>query len=297
MISFTTTVPTQSCGLLLSQASETQQDFIARAEFCANLLSLQAKSFAEVGTNVFIHPSQTLASNVLRDAFAMSALHAVRNHSNVRFVNAEIAHRASQLIQTMQSGSLSSGSVEMDILAPLQALLVYQCIGLFTQGSISQQTQAERDNIVLQSWALRLQISQPPHNNHAAGNTTWELWVKQESIRRTLICVELVTGTYTYLRGLWPAGIRCHHDLWFTAQRRLWEAQSDVEWRIVRDNTSVFSLPANILRLDKDLENASPSDLDDIGILLHVAGKGLKNLNEWLGQDRQRLRRWGNMHL
>ncbi|KAF4957872.1 hypothetical protein FSARC_11168 [Fusarium sarcochroum] len=293
----------QSCGMQLyatespSQAAGIHEDFTARAEFCAQLLSSQSTSLAEMGFNVFIHHSQTLASTVLRDTFAASALHAVRNPSNSRFVNAEITQRAAQLVEAMQSESIGNDVAETDMLSSLQALLVYQCILLFSPGSISQQTQAERDNIVLQSWAVRLQLFKSPHGDSEIENTTWEAWVKQEAIRRTLICVELVTGTYTYLRGLWPVGVQCHHDLSFTAQRRLWEAKSATEWRLIYEDISFPSLPTNMLRLDSDLEHASPSDLDDIGVLLRVAGKGFDNLKEWLSRDRRALQRWGDVDL
>lgn len=293
----------QPCGMqVYFTASPLQEvrileDFIARAEFCAQLLSMQSTSLAEMGFNVFIHPSQTLASNILRDTFATSALHAIRNPSNASFVNAEIAQRALQLIQAMQAEPIGSDVIEHDNLSSLQALLVYQCIRLFNPSNISQQTQAERDNIVLQLWAVRLQIFQSSDNSNELASTTWESWVKQEAIRRTLICTELVTGTYTYLRGLWPLGVQCHHDLWFTAQKRLWEAKSAVEWRLIRDDTSSPLLTTNLLRLDTDLEQASPSDLDDIGVLLRVAGKGFENLNEWLSHDGRALKKWGDMHL
>ncbi|KAM0231512.1 hypothetical protein ACHAP5_011043 [Fusarium lateritium] len=250
-----------------------------------------------MGYNVFIHSSQTLASNILRGTFAASALHAIRTPSNARFVNAEIAQRAKQLVEAMQAESTGSDETEHRMLSSLQALLVYQCIRLFNPSNISQQAQAERDNVVLQLWAVRLQLSRPPNNSNELTNMTWESWVKQEAIRRTLISVELVTGTYTYLRGLWATGVRCHHDLWFTAQKRLWEARSAAEWRLVRDDSSSPSLPTNLLRLDTDLEQASPSDLDDIGVLLRVAGNGFEDLNEWLSRDERALSRWGDVHL
>ncbi|KAM0418731.1 hypothetical protein ACHAPT_012329 [Fusarium lateritium] len=284
-----------------SQAARTLEDLAARAEYCASLMSSQSASLAQNGFNVFIHPSQTLASNALRDAFAGSALQVTRNTCNAAFVDTEIARRASQVVDALQSALTHSDLIEVDALPPVQALLVYQCIRLFSPGSISQQMQAERDNVVLRSWAARLQLSLPPYSSSSAPtNTTWESWVKQEAIRRTLVCIELVDGTYTYLRGLWPIGIRCHHDLEFTAQKGLWEAKSAAEWRLVCDDARCPSLPANMLRLYKDLHDASPNDLDDIGVLLRVAAEGFGDLDEWLGCDRQALQRWslrGNVRL
>jgi hypothetical protein len=186
---------------------------------------------------------------------------------------------------------------EMDLLPSVQALLVYQCIRLFSPGSLSQQMQAERDNIELQSWATRLQVLLSPINGSELANTTWEAWVKQESLRRTLVCIELIQGTYTFLRGLWPMGVRCHHNLEFDAQKSLWEAKSAAEWQLVCEDPIYPSLPCNLLHLDEDIQQASPSELDDIGVLLRVAGKGFENLNAWLGRDRQALQRWGDVRL
>ncbi|KAJ3543175.1 hypothetical protein NM208_g3714 [Fusarium decemcellulare] len=276
----------------LSQTTDTLEDLVARAEYCASLMSSQSASLAQNGFNVFIHPSQTLASNALRDAFAGSALHSRRNPCNATFVDSEIARRASQVVEAMQLALTHSDLVEVDALPPVQALLVYQCIRLFLPANISQQTQAERDNVVLRSWAARLRSSLPPYSRSTLATTTWESWVKQEAIRRTLVCIELVNGTYTYLRGLWPIGVRCHHDLEFTAQKYLWEAKSAAEWRLVCNDARCPSLPASMLRFGEDLQDASPNDLDDMGVLLRVASEGFGKLDEWLGSDRQALQRW-----
>ncbi|EXL93534.1 hypothetical protein FOIG_13382 [Fusarium odoratissimum NRRL 54006] len=179
------------------------------------------------------------------------------------------------------------------MLPSVQALLVYQCMRLFSPGSISQQAQAERDNIVLQIWASRLQLLLACEDELT--EASWEFWVEKEAIRRTLICIELAQGTYTYLRGNWPIGVRCHHDLRFNAQKALWEAKSAAEWHLVSEDSAHPSLPCNMLRLHKDIRDAMPGDLDDIGVLLRAAGEGLANMNTWLRHDKEALQRWGQV--
>ncbi|KAL9562173.1 hypothetical protein ACKAV7_013717 [Fusarium commune] len=287
---------TEAYGMQLDSAEYPPQladDFAARAEFLAHLMSLQSTALAEKGFNVFIHPSQTLASDALRDALAGSALHAVRNPSNARFVDSEITKRASHIAAVLYAASISDDTADLRMLPSVQGLLVYQCMRLFSPGSISQQAQAERDNVVLQIWASRLQLLLACDDELM--EASWEFWVEQEAIRRTLICIELAQGTYTYLRGNWPIGVRCHHDLRFNAQKALWEAKSATEWHLVSDNSAHPSLPCNMLRLHKDIRDAMPGDLDDIGVLLRAAGEGLESMNTWLRHDKEALQRWGQV--
>ncbi|KAF5595186.1 fungal zn(2)-Cys(6) binuclear cluster domain protein [Fusarium subglutinans] len=288
---------TEAYGMQLDSAEHhphTANDYTARAEFLAHLMSLQSTALADKGSNVFVHSSQTLASDALRDALAGSALHAVRNTSNVRFVDSEITRRASNIVAVLDAASLSHDTADLRMLPSVQALLVYQCIRLFSPGSISQQTQAERDNFVLQIWASRLQLSLSSCDDDLIG-ASWEIWVEQEAIRRTLLCIELAQGTYTYLRGNWPIGLRCNHDLRFNAQKALWEAKSAAEWRLVCDDFAHPSLPCNMIRLHKDIRDAMPGDLDDLGVLLRAAGQGLADMNTWLRHDKEALQRWGQV--
>ncbi|KAF5986615.1 hypothetical protein FCOIX_1429 [Fusarium coicis] len=250
-------------------------------------------ALADKGFNVFIHSSQTLASDALRDALAGSALHAMRNPSNTRLVDSEIARRASNIVAVLLAASISDDTFDLQMLPSVQALLVYQCMRLFSPGSINQQTQAERDNFVLQIWASRLQLSLERDDDLM--EVSWELWVEQEAIRRTLICIELAQGTYTYLRGNWPVGVRCNHDLRFNAQKALWEAKSGAEWRLVCDDFAHPSMPCNMIRLHKDIRGAMPGDLDDLGVLLRAVGEGLKDMNTWLRLDKEALQRWGQV--
>ncbi|KAF4436657.1 fungal zn(2)-Cys(6) binuclear cluster domain-containing [Fusarium acutatum] len=294
MPSFTST--TEAYGVELESAeyhAHTANDFTARAEFLAHLMSLQSTALSEKGFNVFIHSSQTLASDALRDALAGSALHVMRNPSNARFVDSEITRRASNIVTALHAASISDDTFDLQMLPSVQALLVYQCMRLFAPGSISQQTQAERDNIVLQIWASRLQLSLLCDDD--LDEASWEIWVEQEAIRRTLICIELAQGTYTYLRGNWPIGMRCHYDLRFNAQKALWEAKSAAEWRMVCDDFAHPSMPCNMIRLHKDIRDAMPGDLDDLGVLLRAAGEGLADMNTWLRHDKEALQRWGQV--
>ncbi|KAG4257209.1 hypothetical protein FPRO04_08458 [Fusarium proliferatum] len=287
---------TEAYGMQLDSAeyhAHTADDYTARAEFLAHLMSVQTTALADKGFNVFIHSSQTLASDALRDALAGSALHAMRNPSNARFVDSEITRRASSIVAVLCAASISDDTGNLQMLPRVQALLIYQCMRLFAPASISQQTQAERDNFVLQIWASRLKLSLTCDDDLTEAR--WEPWVEQEAIRRTLICIELAQGAYTYLRGNWPIGVRCHHDLRFNAQKALWEAKSAAEWRLVCDDFTHPSLPCNMIRLHKDIREARPGDLDDLGVVLRAVGEGLADINTWLRHDKEALQRWGQV--
>lgn len=263
-----------------SQAIRAMQDFAARADYCARVMTLQPDALVGRGFNAFIHPSQALASSDLRDAFAASALHAARTRSNSALVTAEIARRARQLVQgSSLSTQRNSGLDQVDKLARTQALLVYQCIRLFSADT-AQQSQAERDNGVLQTWAGDLRSCLPLFSPSLAPCTEWETWVKHEATRRTLVCVELINGTYAYLRGRWPPGMHCHHNLDFTGQRSLWEAQSATQWLSLKADPCLAALPVNLLQFSQDLRDVTLKDLDDIGTMLHVAAEGFARLHQ-----------------
>ncbi|KAF5981704.1 hypothetical protein FBULB1_4642 [Fusarium bulbicola] len=128
-----------------------------RAEYEASRIVHQVKTFAESGRTSFIHCSQTSNSTALRDAFAACSLYTARNSANA----SQISRRAELLIQATDTaialGPLSSQSaMSLDLLPSVQAMLVYQCIRLFSDDN-SLQEQAEQDAKSIARWIDILQ--------------------------------------------------------------------------------------------------------------------------------------------
>jgi hypothetical protein len=261
--------------------------FQARTEYVGRRIAAQAVALAQSGQTAFIHHSQVGASAVLQDALAASSLHAMRNPANVDIIKSEIARRAALLIQAVERLRVHYPTVELDLLPPVQALLIYQCIRLFSTMDITQQAQAERDATYLTSWATRLRQEIQPFDTPA----NWVDWVRQESVRRTVLFVEVVTGAYTFLKLGWDTGERTVDNLGFTAQAALWEARSAAEWEHAWSKFRRLEL--TVSTFGRDTKEAKPDDFEELGIIFRATFIGLEALEQWLGGNREALKKWG----
>lgn len=151
--------------------------FQARIKYTARRLAEQPRALASSGQTVFIHHTQVAASVVLQDALAACALHALHNPANAALVRAEVARRAARLISAMDAATAARSAVEIDLLPPVQALLVYQYVRLFSD-DVSERARAERDVDRLRSWAGRLRKQVRPLGGEAGG---WACWVRRRA--------------------------------------------------------------------------------------------------------------------
>ncbi|KAI1069402.1 hypothetical protein LB507_008630 [Fusarium sp. FIESC RH6] len=261
--------------------------FQARTEYVGRRIAAQGIALAQTGHTAFIHHSQVAASPVLQDALAGSSLHAMRNPANADIVKREVARRAALLIQAVERLLVYSPTVRLDILPPVQALPIYQSIRLFSTIDISQQAQAERDATYLSSWAAKLRDELRPFTTPR----DWTDWVRQESVRRTVLFVEVITGVYRFLKLGWDTGEREIDNLCFTAQAALWEARSKVEWEMAW--TKYPRLEATMSTFRRDTKAGKADDFEEMGIIFRATFTGLEALERWLGGDRDLLRKWG----
>ncbi|RGP60601.1 fungal zn2-cys6 binuclear cluster domain-containing protein [Fusarium sporotrichioides] len=261
--------------------------FQARTEYVGRRIASQAVILAQTGQTAFIHHSQVGSSSVLQEALAASCLHAMRNPSNAEIVKSEIERRAALLIQAVERLLVRHTTVQLDLLPPVQALLIYQCIRLFSTMDITQQGQAEHDATYLTSWATRLRQRIQTFDTPKC----WMDWVCQESVRRAVLFSEVVSGVYTFLKFRWDGGERVVDNLGFTAQAALWEARSTVEWELAWSKFPRLEL--TVSTFGRDTEKAKPDDFEELGIIFRATFTGLEALEQWLGGDRETLRRWG----
>ncbi len=261
--------------------------FQARTEYAARRLAEQPRALASSGQTVFIHHTQVAASAVLQDALAACALHALRNPANAALVRAEVARRAARLVSAMDAATAARPAVEIDLLPPVQALLVYQGVRLFSD-DVGERARAERDEDRLRAWAGRLRRQVRPLGDDAGG---WAGWVREESVRRTVLVVELLVGVYAFLKQGWDQAEAKIRQLGFTAQVALWEARSAAEWRAAWARGP--RLEVVLGSWDRAMGGAVPADMDDLGIVIHATYLGLEALEEWLGGSRTALVRWG----
>ncbi|KAH8897664.1 hypothetical protein GQ53DRAFT_742617 [Thozetella sp. PMI_491] len=301
-LSIPAAVSTQQQGILLPPGSDADplddpgpiipgNAYQPRGEYVGRRLAAQPSALAQRGLTTFIHHTQVGASAALQDALAASALHCIRGASNAAMVRQEIARRASMLIRAVDLILASADTpqpIEIDLLPPVQALLIYQCIRLFSSDDLAQQAQAERDGVTLLTWARRLQKQlQPICTDHGR---TWAEWIREESARRAVVTAELLAAIYRFLKLGWDRTHVRMALLGFTAQAALWEARSAAEWKAALATST--ELPVTLASFTEDIVGATQDDVEDLGIIIYALQNGLDGLEEWLGGDKAVLRKW-----
>ncbi|KAM0496310.1 hypothetical protein ACHAP8_007571 [Fusarium lateritium] len=224
-----------------------------------------------------------------------------RNSRNESLIRSEIARRAKLLIEATETAiSLtppsSHSAINLDLLPAVQAMLIYQCMRLFSTGDIVQQTQAELDATSLARWVDILQEqNQWRWDNLSSGTqldlSVWKDWVQAESIRRTIIFAELLDGIYTFLRFGWYQPRARMAKLGFTGQIVIWEARSPAEWHQAKGQKPWVEL--SISTFHDGIKAAFPDDLDELGIIILASYDGVDVLKEWAGDDKRLLEKWG----
>ncbi|KAL7800036.1 hypothetical protein V8C37DRAFT_363842 [Trichoderma ceciliae] len=266
--------------------------FQSRTEYAASRLATQPQMLATTGQNCFVHHTQVASSEVLQEALAASALHCMRNTANASLVRGEIAKRVARLIGSIRhaitSASEAAAGRGLDLLPALQALVVYQCIRFFSRDDVGERMRAERDEAVVQSLLAALY---PRLRSFSKKMDNWVSWTYYESMRRTILTAEILSGTYTFLKQGWDQAESRTLQLKFTAQVALWEAKTAVEWEALWARGP--KLEVTIRSWSEDTREAMPEDMDDLGMLLWALHHGLDEMQNWLGGMKPALVKWG----
>jgi hypothetical protein len=135
-------------------------------------------SLAYTGSTQFVHQSlwDLYQPEAYQDSVAIASLYLYKNSKNKNILTNMIGSKITDLI------SASSNWTLLEHLAAVQALIVYQIIRLFDP-DLNQQTQAEKNNALLELWAAQLwkrSFNEPP-----AFANDYDAWVFEESLRRT----------------------------------------------------------------------------------------------------------------
>ncbi|KAL1647343.1 hypothetical protein SLS58_002671 [Diplodia intermedia] len=231
----------------------------ARVEFAAKRLAAIPKTFAEQAQTMFIHRRlfQEKSPPALQDALGVCALYCLKNPDNQALVFANLQQKTQQLIANTDPLLAS----KLELLAALQALLLYQAIRLF-DGDIRLRTQAEADEAVLVAWTKQLQVRM------------------HQLVPSLPASAVLLRGVYEFLKfGYEKAS---NHRLSFTAQAALWEAQSEYGWRTACSERE--KLEVRVAHWDDDMLKAAPPDLEELGVLTMTMLRGMDATGEWLGK-------------
>ncbi|UKZ82397.1 hypothetical protein TrVFT333_010185 [Trichoderma virens FT-333] len=270
----------------------TGQVFQSRTEWAASRFAMQPQILAMTGQNCFIHHTQVSASEVLQEALAASALHCMRNTANASLVRGEIAKRVTRLIGSIRHAITSAAETvagaELDLLPILQAFVVYQCIRFFSRDDVSERMRAERDEAIVQSLLAALY---PRLQSFSKTMDGWSSWIYYESMRRSILTAEILSGTYAFLKQGWDQAEARSLQLKFTAQVALWEAKTAVEWEAMWARGP--KLQVTVRTFIPDTQEALPEDMDDLGMVLWGLHHGLDKMENWMGKQRPMLVKWG----
>jgi hypothetical protein len=261
----------------------------ARVEFAAKRLAAVPRTFAEQGQTMFVHRFLFQERNppALQDALSACALYCLKNSENQALVFRNLEHKQQQLIASTDLLLVSN----TDLLAGLQALLLYQMIRLF-DGDIRLRAQAEADEPVLLMWAGHLHSRMRQVVPSLAGSAeaqflpenrsmNWQRWLIEESSRRTVITAFMLKGVYDFLKLGYDNAPNLQMS--FTAQSALWNAQSEIGWR--RAHSEREQLEVQVTYWDEVIAKAKPSDLEELGVLIMVMLWGIDATKKWLGQS------------
>lgn len=245
--------------------------------------------FVTQGSTAFIHfklYSEGIPT-AIGDALGICALYGQKNEKNEYLVFRTIGQKAKSLVEISNPQTPSV----LEQLASVQALIFYQIIRLF-DGDIRQRADAERTNSLLWQWTQQLkvhlsQITIPSRTENIISSTdpksyAWRTWVLAESLRRTILVSFLLQGLYCYLKHGWNKVHFEIKNLSFYGQQALWNAHSEYSWKLALSECSPLFLHLNTW--DADMQNAKPSDMDDLGVLMMTVTNGVDGTRGWLGE-------------
>ncbi|TLD04407.1 uncharacterized protein PgNI_12012 [Pyricularia grisea] len=188
----------------------------------------------------------------------------------------------------------------MEQLARVQALLVFQVIGLF-DGDVRARAHSEAILSTLATWADALLqtaatevatnaldpdptmlLNQPSITQLRSDGTpssAWRAWILSESIRRVWIVAALTEAAFLIMKQGFAT---CPGSIGFTGRSGIWEASSPAEWIANLTRQSRTRHPVFCRGLDRLLEEAGPSDVDEFTKALLAYGRGAEVLADWM---------------
>jgi hypothetical protein len=120
-----------------------------------------------------------------------------------------------------------------------------------------------------------------PISTFSNTNSAWQLWLFHESIRRMVQTAFLLRGVYNYLKT--GTDIPTVVGVYFTAQARLWNAQSEIS--CIRAKAQSLELQVFVNVWDSMISLAAPDDLKELGVLIMSMLWGLPATQIWLGYE------------
>ncbi|KAJ5371983.1 hypothetical protein N7517_003989 [Penicillium concentricum] len=259
----------------------------ARIIYSVKRMKSLPSSFVSEGRTSFIHTSlyEPYTPQAIQDILGLCALYDRKTEANQGLVHRIITQLADRLI--VDFAHLSA----LEQLASVQAMTLLQIIRLF-DGDIRLRGDAERTEPLFVEWIRQLQHqtqqllgTREDMACQISSETTgsWQNWLYAESLRRTIIMGYTLQGLYCFLKNGWDDS---HHEfgiLSFFAQKALWAASSEPQWKSCLNKHDPLAVRFNTW--DEDISAAKPTDIDDLGMTMMVLVKGVDYCSSWAGDD------------
>lgn len=256
--------------------------------------------WVDTGSNSYIHP-QLYARRFPRctqDSYTTLTCYSQRTKQNENIALQIVEERAKELVESHTDSitiSLSAARPELDAfeqLARVQALLVYQLIGLY-DGDIRLRYLSERRIPILNQWMKQMistasqtpclgkqlvgpEVISSPGLTHSR-NLLWYSWILAESMRRTFIIASGIQGIYLIMQQ--GRSSSCSGGMMFTTRLGAWEAQSALAWEKICSEKNVGLMKtADLHRL---FTEAGPGDVNDFTKMILRTTLGAERVNLW----------------
>jgi hypothetical protein len=192
----------------------------------------------ETGSNPFIHFHlyRICFPTSIQSAYMALSAYLHKTPGNTQIVHRIIEEQVTRLVaEGLETREKPTCLDALWNLPKVQALLVYQCIGLY-DGDVRLRQLTERHVPVLESWIgiLMQQTSQVIHSLDGVEGVTpdnflWYTWIIAESVRRLWLVTAGLQGLYKFCTNPDMMG-PCLGGTVFTSRRGFWEAPNAGLW-------------------------------------------------------------------
>jgi hypothetical protein len=197
-----------------------------RILFCVEQLKSYPEKLYRTSKTVFIHPRvyHPVIPFPLQEAVGASALYLEKTEVNEAMAWDIISAKATQLVEPRASWSVS------EHLTCVRALIIFQIIRLF-DGDIRQRSDAEKHDEIPAQWTDSLsQRTAATAFAESVRPATWESWVFEEAVCRTVIVPRVVQAMFSIQKLEYCTLVKAVTEMSFTMQKAPWAAPSAVHW-------------------------------------------------------------------
>lgn len=300
-----------------SELSSDLFDLVALKQFVKTIQEW-VRRWGTTGRCPFIHHRlyNRRFPSVVQDAYTALAAYNSRTAETTELCFRIIQDRVARLVEdNLCAGASTLAEPTMvpmldpfDHLARVQALLVYETIGLL-DGDITLRETAERYMPTLTQWAKEMWDSAEldsnihsaisdldagsddpglarPTSGEDAETASWNCWIVSESIRRTWITANLTRSVYSVLKTGWTS---CSGGVRWTARAGVWETDDAYTWKdAVGSGSSPLFVPSYFA--DVLFNFALPDEVDEFGHAILGAQYGLEKVAKWKALAKRRAR-------